>query len=472
MKSRLILIFAGLVFFANPCFNMFDILPDFIGAVLVMWGLSGFIYFDANLESAHKSAKYLLWISIFKLVLCMWCNTGHREYIMPFTFIAAVLEAIFMISMFRGLYLGAEYTLMRSTSKQSPKAVNDAFTMSFIFTIASRILEFVPHIADIAAQDAELDLSHKASFKMPIAQMKIYLLGACLIFGLIVGLFYIAVTAKAWIKLIRDKEYNGFLKGKYEDFLKNDREVYVTRRISFAYTLITASIIFIPDFYVDAVNLIPTLITVLCLLGAAHVLCSLDGKRTNILFFFACIATVVVNGLYMSRVHLGINYICSVETFNKQEFSLLTSTMSITYALILCAAEAILVWGVLNYVLSVMKGVFEKEKRKNVLSRLFGMRILSALTLVLLALSRILTAVCGHFATHPDVTNYIKNKAFITSGKVYEEMIANPLVARYEDFVGYQSMAAIACLICLLLMLVICVNMKRATEGSANTSGL
>ena len=438
---------------------MFDILPDFIGAVLIMTALSAFVYFDGNFETAHKSAKYLLWFSILKTALCMWCMGGHRDYIMPFTFIFAVLETIFMISMFRSLYLGAEYTLMRSSSDRTPKAVNEAFTMSFIFTIASRLLEFIPQIADIAAQDAELDLS-------PMAQLKMYLLGACLVCGIILGVIYLVMTAKAWIGLACDKKYNSFLKEKYENFLRDEREVFVTRRLSFAYLLITVSVLFIPDFYVDAINLIPSVVTVILSFSAAVVVNKLMGKRTGVLLVLSGLTVTLITALYMSRVRLGINYICSVETFNRQEFTLLESTKSVVYAGVLSFAEAIIVFLSINYALSCFKKCFMAEKRKNVLGRITLCRFLSALSLITLAFSRVLTCVCGHLSSHPPVTEYVKNKAFITSGAVYEQMMENEFILRYENFVSLQSAMSLVSLLMVLLLAVVLVNMKRATEGN------
>jgi len=466
MKGRLFLIYAGLVFFFNPSFNLFDFLPDFIGALLIMCSLAGFAYFDGNFEGAYKSAKFLLWISVLKLALCMWSIMGHRDYIMPFTFITAVLETIFMISMFRFLYLGAEYTLMRSDSQQSPKAVNDAFTMSFIFTVGIKLLDFVPHISDILAQDAELDLSHNASYKMPMAQMKMYLMGACLVCGLILGVIYVIVTSKAWIKLIRDKKYNAFLKSKYEDFLVNEREVYVTKKVSLAYFLLMISLLFTADFYIDAVDLIPGFVTVICLFSSSKILCSLEGRKTNPVLFALTAVSSVLCSSYMSKIHLGINYLYSVESFNREEFPLLASGDSVVYSIIFCALEAILVMGAFLYMLSCMKHTFSLEKRKNVFTRLAVLKVTSVLSVIFTALSRVLTSICGHLASNPVVTDYVKNKAFITSGKIYEQMMSNPLIVRYENFVTWQSAVSVASFSAIGVSLIIAVNMSRATEGN------
>ena len=99
MRLSLGLIFAGTVFFALPNFNMFDIMPDFIGAILIMSGLSKLQWIDGNFEDARKGAKYLLWVSVLRLVLCIFANGGRADYLVPFAFIVCVLEIMFMMKL-------------------------------------------------------------------------------------------------------------------------------------------------------------------------------------------------------------------------------------------------------------------------------------------------------------------------------------------------------------------------------------
>ena len=192
MRFNLGLIFAGICFFFNPCFNLLDIVPDFIGAALIMTGLSKMYMYNINFEDAQKSAKFLLWLSVLKFALCVWTNSGNRDYAMPFTFVMCVLEVILMISMFRSLYLGIEYTLMRTqnTSAKIIKDANNAFSMSLVFTIALKVLDFIPHLSDIAQQDAEFALSREMTALLPIANLKGLLYIACMFFALILGLIY------------------------------------------------------------------------------------------------------------------------------------------------------------------------------------------------------------------------------------------------------------------------------------------
>lgn len=465
MKKRLFLVFVGILFFFNPCFNMFDILPDFLGAALIIAGLSPIVWFDGNFEAAKKNAGYLVWISAAKLLLCMWCTGGHKDYLLPFSFAFAVLEAIFMTAMFKSLYKGAEYTLLRSGSELSSVGISEGVTMSCIFTFASRFLDFAPQICEIYSQNAELDLSHKASYKMSMAQMKTYVSGFCLVMGLVLGIIFVVVTAKTWTALIWDNRYGAFLKEKYENFIKTDREVYVTGKISLFYVIFSASALFFYDFYIDAVNVIPTIIGVVCLALGAEVLCSLEKIKPQRQIFVAAAVCTVLSGIFMQNVHKGISYVSMSAYSNEEQFSLLADKNAMTLGVALCLASAILTFGIFSVVLNYMKITFINEKRSGVAAEIIILRCLSALSAIFLFAKRALTCAVGRMATVPYVTDYIKNKAFITSGKVYEQMISNPDVVKYERLVGFSTAAGVALLLTLGAMLFTAASMSRKTEG-------
>ena len=468
MRRNLGLIFAGLVFFANPNFNLFDILPDFIGAILIMTGLSKMYMYDGNFEDARKGAKFLLWISLLRLVLCFFATSGgRRDYLVPFTFIICVLEAIYMISLFKGLYLGLEYTLMRSDGEGLTKKTNEAFTMSFIFVIGSRILEFAPQICEIYAQDAELDLSAGASFKMSMAQMKMYVFGVCLVCGLILGIIYLFVTADTWIRVIANKNYSPFLGGKYEEYLLNNREEYMASKISTVYFLVTLSFVFFFDFYIDGINIIPSPIGVVLIMAAGLYLEKLVAKGTHLtlVLSFASLISSATSYVFMNKVHLGINYLLSLESYNYENFALLESRSAVFVSLVISAAEFILCSALVLFVLSRARELFSKEKRTVAIPMLKFVSVPSVMTLLSAAVLRVLRTLEGHLATNKVVSAYVQNKAHITSQSEYLEYMQNPLISRYESVNSacyvLSVVTAILAIVCVLYM----IRVRRFTEG-------
>jgi len=468
MRRNLGLIFAGLIFFALPNFNLLDIMPDFIGAILIMWGLSKMYMYDGNFEDAKKSAKFLLWISVLRLVLCFWATSGgRRDYLVPFTFIVCVLEAIYMISLFKGLYLGLEYTLMRAGAEKLVKKVNEAFTFSFIFTIAARFLEFAPQICEIYRQDAELDLSSGASFKMSMAQMAMYVTGVCLVCSFILGIIYLFITSDLWIRVISNKNYAPFLREKYENYLKDYREEYVAAKTGFVYFLITLSFVFVPDFFIDGINLIPSVI-VAVIAYAATVSVSRLGKTSllvpSVLCVFASVFSVL-SYLFMNRVHLGINYLLSSESYNYSYFALLEGEKSVYICSILSLLEFVLTASLLFVCFWRMINLFGREKRTAAIPMLKLASISSALTFLSAALTKIFKTVEAHLLTNTVVSDYVKNKAYITSSKEYLEYQQNPLISQYESISSTSYILAIVTVVLAVICILYLLRIRRVTEG-------
>ena len=467
MRLNLSLIFAGLIFFFNPNFNMFDILPDFVGAILIMTGLSKMYVYDANFESARKSARYLLWISVLRLAFTLWAvSSGNRDYLVAFTFIVCVLEAIFMISMFRGLYLGLEYTSMGADCEKHSRAISDAFTMSFIFTLGAKFLEFAPCICDIVKQDNELDLSAGASFRMSMAQMKVYVLGVCLICGLILGIIYVIVTAKTWIKIIADKNYAHFLKEKFDNYVLLDRDAYVAGKIEKVYFLVTFAFVFFFDFYVDGINVLPSLIGILLLAASSIYLSELSGQKNRLVLIFsgAAAASSVINYYFMTRVHLGINHIYSLSSYYKSDFPLLESKLSVVLAGFFSLLELSCTTLLIIFLIMQMKKLFSQERRTVALPMLTFVSVPAIGSLTLAAARNIFTTLEGHLATDDYVKGYVQNKVYITNEENYKAFMSNPLVAQYEKISMISYVLAFVAVAFVLISVLYMIRIRRFTD--------
>lgn len=466
MRTNLILIFAGIAFFANPNFYLLDIMPDFLGSLLIMAGLSKMYMYDANFEDSRKSAKYLFWISLLRLVLCMWTNFGNRDYVLPFTFMLCVIEAIFMISMFKGLYLGAQYTLMRANCEKHVKSISDAFTMSFLFVITSRILEFAPCICDIFSQDATLDLSSGASFKMPMAQMKVYVTGVCLICSAIVGVIFIVVSAKAHFKMICDKTYRDFLEEKFVSYTILERDEYLSAKIKRVYLLVICSFVFFFDFYIDGINVLVQAVGILLLTYASLTLCPYcdSKKKTTLLLSLLSLVSSIPIYAYMTKVHLGINYSYSLEAFYKEEFTFLSQSSSVTVSVLLSLFNVICTAILFLFVFSEMRKVFGAEKRNVAVPMVKFLSVPSLLLIICSACRNVLTTLEAHLATRTRVLDYIKNKAYITDEKIFEEFMRDKDVVMYEKISSVGYVLSFVCAALVIICMLYTVRIQRFTD--------
>ena len=462
------LILLGLCFTFEPNFRMLDFFPDFIGILFVIKGLSKLSRIDGNLSDAKKNAVYLFWLSLAKLVLCMWANTGHADYLLPFTFAFCVLECMFMLSFFRNLYVGIEYTAQRCSGDRHLKSVSNAFSMAAIFTVGSRILAFLPQIIQIMAQNDELDLTYKASRRLPLSFIEPYVVLACFVLGLVLGIIYLAITAKFFSGLSRDKEYTKKLREKYSSEYLGDRERVVSDNLKGVYPLMAAGVLFFLDFSVDAVGLVPNFIGFALLLWAFARLSGIyEVKRINYTFFGIGFGIAVVNYIYMTKINLGINYLYASESFFAKEFEQIASGKALMVETVLTLLEGALFVICVFILSSALTNLFKNEKRRNGIINLFTGRIFAVVSALLFAAKNILRTYGATLSSnHEEVRRYIINKASINTEKKFLEAMENPFIRAFENAESAQFalmfLSAAAVIICAYCF----ISVSTKTEGT------
>ena len=103
MRKALFLI--AFILLANPFFSYVDILPDFIGYILIMIALSKPSFYDDKASSAYKSARNMLIVSIARFV-CIYFTTLELDSTLSllFSFSFFTIELIFGIPLMIKLY--------------------------------------------------------------------------------------------------------------------------------------------------------------------------------------------------------------------------------------------------------------------------------------------------------------------------------------------------------------------------------
>ncbi len=461
-------ILSGLCFTFEPSFRLLDFFPDFLGMLLVIKGLSKLTKIDENLLDARKNATVLFWISLVKLVFCMWTNAGHEDYLLPFTFVFSVLEIIFMLSFFKNLYVGIEYTAQRCGGEKHLNKVSPAFSMAAIFTVVTRVLAFAPQIIQVLSQNDELDLTYRASRRLPLSFIEPYVVLACFILSLVLGIVFLCITFGFFSGVSRDKVYVGKLREKYSGEYLADRDKVVSDTLKGVYPLLAAGIVFFLDFSVDAVGVIPNPIGFCLLFWACARLGRIyDIKRVLYTAFSVGFGISVVNYIYMTKINLGINYLYSSESFFAEEFAQINTGKALIVESVFSLAEAVLFVISIFVLCSVLTRLFEAEKRRNGLINLFVARIFAVASGVLFAARNITRTYAATLAArHEDVRLYIVNKASINTEKKFLEAMENPYIRAFENMESLQFALVFASAIAVIVCAYCFVSVSARTEGT------
>lgn len=118
----------GMIFLCNPLINIIDILPDFIGLLMIMHGLSKAAEVTDHFGDARDRFARLAILSAVQtcIVFTLPYNSGSYIMLMAFTF--NVLSAIFFLPAVSHLFSGFSYAALR-TGATSPNAVPSRGTL-------------------------------------------------------------------------------------------------------------------------------------------------------------------------------------------------------------------------------------------------------------------------------------------------------------------------------------------------------
>ena len=234
------LVFAGCVFLFNPCVNVYDVLPDFIGLILILRGL----YHCAGLNSgvAQARAKFMsaLWVSVAKfVVMAIAAVTRNTVFdgtmLLTFSFAFAVLECVFLIPAFAAMTDGLAHLYLMSGENKPPVDETGARVMSVIFVAGHGVLTFAPELTHLYIKDSGYVTSRG---EINIDSLHMMLLVICLAGNFLLGAAFLAVIGKFIKTMSRDAEFAGYIADRYENEIGRDGNAALTRSVRL-YMLLT-----------------------------------------------------------------------------------------------------------------------------------------------------------------------------------------------------------------------------------------
>ncbi|MBR5528786.1 MAG: hypothetical protein IKV97_07245 [Clostridia bacterium] len=335
------LIFAGLIFFFNPCINIFDILPDFIGCILISAGLLRLADVEDRFYSARRIVNRMIPIYILKLFLSVCLTVSWKSGLLPFTFIYSVGEIILNVLLFANLYGGIEYMANLHDGEKHLSAASSVCKMTVAFSVVKNILAFIPE-AFALEKSPEYDFSYNARQPQTLAMAKPYVIVFFTLAVLIFGIYTLYHNAKFFSSLSKDTNFVGILSGIYKERILNNRDVLDRRRFSSYFILMTVSCVLLCDLVIDAVNFIPNILAYALMLVAALRLCGKSyapkfAPATIILGVFS-----VITAAFRSVCDSGVNYRMGYESYMAQQSLLVDSGKAIYIGGILALAEGLM----------------------------------------------------------------------------------------------------------------------------------
>lgn len=276
------LIFAGLLFFCNPTFSAIDVLPDFIGCLLLFLGLFRLSRVYQPFADVGKRFLKLAGVDVVKDLLLLFVladgtSAEKPTAILTVAFGMSVLELYFLLPAVSALF--DEMTMLAMRQNCTPlycsgfrgKSRGELLrTGTVAFLLFRDIVCMLPEFASLTLSSyTDSGTTNLYDYIGVMRMLATVLVG-------IVGVVWLVFLCRYFLCLHRQKEFRCLLYTKYEAYMECHPGVRVLTRHAVAFLCLAIGAILTADFYLDFKNIIPDGVAALFLLAGVLLL---PGKR-------------------------------------------------------------------------------------------------------------------------------------------------------------------------------------------------
>ena len=361
----LIYVLIGCIFLVNPSYTLIDVLPDFIGLIFIMYGISKVADLDEHMSVAMGKLKNAFWVALGKFIFLCMIGVFDSTMIITLSLAAGVLECIFLLPALLEMFGGIDYIAMQYSERYSPQK-NDLKTLTAIFVILRAAGSFVPNMIAMLVETAGGDVTSRS---IDAAQTSMVLNIAFAVATLAAGVVWLVEASKQIRALHSDKAFNEKLGERYKSEILENKEVMLRRKVG-RFTLITSmGFIFFITFRIDSVFFMPEFLFGAAVLVALFFAKEYGKNKTTRNIVIAFIAVGAIN--YAVMMIYSIRYGDLIYPFGAEGFVpfyvAVTALSAATYALLIACSKQV------NDVLRKMtrdsvglKGVYTDERRRDI----------------------------------------------------------------------------------------------------------
>ena len=294
------LITVGLLFLMNPLVAIADVLPDFIGCILILLGINRLRAVSPELDDAVPPIKYMIYVSIARTVIFFGSGGFDDITLLSITVMFAVIEFGLGSAMLSALHGGLAYLNIRydGSTKESPEMRN----VGVVFLAVKGVLSVVPLLGAIASDSENIleDVTEGwAAFSGLLTVSNVVI---TLIFAAFWGFSVLGYIGK----MAKDGAFRSKIQAAYELKREQNPNFFMRRTLLFAFAFLSVSSFFFIDFLGDGKNYIPDFLFALTSLFGIYVLSSKTEVKKEVyisggIYFVLSLADYIYYMSFMER---------------------------------------------------------------------------------------------------------------------------------------------------------------------------
>lgn len=260
----------ALIFLFNPNIAIIDVLPDFIGYILLCLSIVKLSDISETVAEALTAFKRLVFIDAAKLVAILWVfgmsvTTERNSSLLLWSFAFGVLEYVFVIPAFIKLFKGITELgcLYENTSVLAPAGKGRrkrsrtesicALTVAFVALKAT--MSYLPELADLTSTEY-YENSGLTNLYRYIGIMRFLAFVPVLLLGIV----WLVRMLSYFLGVSNDTRFNGALNALYSERVAGKKGIFVKRSLRLAFVLLVAALVTSIDFRMENVNIFPDFI--------------------------------------------------------------------------------------------------------------------------------------------------------------------------------------------------------------------
>ncbi len=261
------------LFFFNPNLHVIDLLPDFIGYILLCRALTRLADLNESIDSALTLFRRMVFIDAGKWLAVLWifglaAPNERSSSMLLWTFVFSVLELIVLIPAYSKLFEGvtqfgyfySDEAIFGSREGNVRKSNTDRIrNLTVGFVILKSALTVLPEFTDLTSTSYDENASAVLNLHQYIGYFRF--LAALPI--LVVGLVWLLRVSSYFRRLRRDDALMEGLQRDYEEKILPKKGRFIRRDFGLACFLLLVALILGLDLRLDQKNILPDFLSVI-----------------------------------------------------------------------------------------------------------------------------------------------------------------------------------------------------------------
>jgi len=291
-------ILIGVLFLFNPMINLLDILPDFIGYFFILLGIYKIADITGKMKNIHKHLLYLIGVSVFRTVLSFVINADDNVMKLIFVFVFAIIESVFMISVFGKIFDGFEDLGIQFENVSILNKLSEVKTLTIVFVIIRSLFTLIPEFRFLSMTDYEgeilsIEMTGRIDYGFILTLLNVVVVT-------LIGLVWLVMLISYIRRITTNSEFIAKLKQYYINSVLTDSKRFLLRRIMISMLLLMLGFVFLIDICIDNVDMLPDFVGAGLILAA--VLLLRKDNNNNLLFYMAVLYPVVSLGDWIFHI--------------------------------------------------------------------------------------------------------------------------------------------------------------------------